>query len=45
MRLIFLLGTVAVCLVRTELSLAQGSISSTAFNPALSLILDGKFTS
>jgi hypothetical protein len=45
MRLIFLLGALAVCLVRTELAVAQGNISSTAFNPALSLILDGKFTS
>jgi hypothetical protein len=45
MRLIWLLGTLAVCLVQTELAVAQGSISSTAFNPALSLILDGKFTS
>jgi hypothetical protein len=45
MRLIFLPATLAVCLVQTELSVAQGSISSTEFNPALSLILDGKFTS
>jgi hypothetical protein len=45
MRLIFLPATLAVCLVQTELSVAQGSISSTAFNPALSLILDGKFIS
>ncbi len=45
MRLIFLLGTLAVCLVRPELSVAQGNISNTAFNPALSLVLDGKFTS
>jgi len=45
MRLTFLLATLAVCLVQTEQSVAQGSIGSTAFNPALSLILDGKFTS
>ncbi len=45
MRLISLLGMVAVCLAQSELSVAQGNISSTAFNPALSLILDGKFTS
>jgi len=45
MRLIFLPTALAVCLVHTELSVAQGTVSSTAFNPALSLILDGKFTS
>jgi len=45
MRLILLPAALAVCLVQTEQSVAQGSISSTAFNPALSLILDGKFIS
>jgi len=43
MRLIVLLGTLAACHLWIEPAVAQGS--STAFNPALSLILDGKFTS
>ena len=45
MRLTFLLATLIACLIRLELSVAQGNIGSTAFNPALSLVLDGKFTS
>jgi len=45
MRLLVLLATLVLSLVRPEPSIAQGNISSTAFNPALSLILDGKFTS
>lgn len=43
MRLTLVLGTLAVCLVRTDLAAAQGTIG-TAFNPALSLILDGRYT-
>ena len=45
MRSILFLGTLVVCFVRTELAVAQGNISGTAFNPALTLILDGKFAS
>ena len=45
MRRLFALGLLAVCVSRPDISAAQGNIGSTAFNPALSLILDGKFTS
>jgi hypothetical protein len=36
---------VLICAAGTSAALAQGSVSSTAFNPAISLILDGKYAS
>jgi len=40
-----ILIVLAILAAGTESVLAQGVVSGTAFNPALSLILDGKFTS
>jgi len=45
MRPLSALGLLALCISQPEISAAQGNIGSTAFNPALSLILDGKFSS
>jgi hypothetical protein len=42
---IFSLATVILLVAQAGAAFAQGSISGTAFNPALSFILDGKFTS